>query len=347
MNFQGIDNLEMKKIIVTGGLGFIGSNLVDLLISKNYYVINIDKVSYSSNFYNLKEHKNSKRYKFFKCNIGDKKIKKIIFKYKPAAIFNLAAETHVDRSIDSPKTFIESNIVGVFNLLEYFKEFSKKYKSKLIHISTDEVYGDILTGRSSESYPYKPSSPYAASKAASDHLVSSYIRTYNIPAMITNCSNNYGPKQHPEKLIPKLIYNILNNKPLPIYGKGKNSREWIYVKDHCDALLKVFTKGKVGEFYNIGSNKNLNNLEVSKELINISKSKINTGKEVKILFVKDRPGHDVRYALNSNKIKNKLGWYPKTNFRQGIRQTFDWYFKNRNYYKSLSKKDIIKRLGNT
>jgi len=272
-------------------------------------------------------------------------MKQILFKYKPVAIFNLAAETHVDRSIDNPRSFIESNIVGVFNLLECFKEFSKKYKSKLIHISTDEVYGDILSGRSSENYPYKPSSPYAASKAASDHLVSSYIRTYNIPAIVTNCSNNYGPKQHPEKLIPKLIYNILNNKPLPIYGKGKNSREWIYVKDHCEALVKVFTRGKIGEFYNIGSNKNLNNLKVSKELIKISMKKLKLGKKVKILFVKDRPGHDIRYALNSNKIKNKLGWYPRTNFRQGIRLTLDWYFKNKNYYKSLSKRDINKRLG--
>ena len=335
----------MKKIIVTGGLGFIGSNLVDLLISKNYYVINVDKVTYSSNFYNTLEHKNSKNYKFFKCDIKDKKIKNILFKYKPAAIFNLAAETHVDRSIDSPESFIQSNIVGVFNLLECFKKYSKKYKSKLIHISTDEVYGDILSGRSSESYPYQPSSPYAASKAASDHLVSSYVRTYKIPAMVTNCSNNYGPKQHPEKLIPKLIYNILNNKPLPIYGKGTNSREWIYVKDHCEALLQVFKKGKIGEFYNIGSNKNLNNLQVSKALIDISKSITNIGKKVKILFVKDRPGHDVRYALNSNKIKLKLRWKPKTNFRQGIKLTFDWYFKNKKYFKSLSKKDIIKRLG--
>ena len=335
----------MKKIIVTGGLGFIGSNLVDLLISKNYYVINVDKVTYSSNFYNTLEHKNSKNYKFFKCDIKDKKIKNILFKYKPAAIFNLAAETHVDRSIDNPESFIQSNIVGVFNLLECFKEYSKKHKSKLIHISTDEVYGDILSGRSSESYPYQPSSPYAASKAASDHLVSSYVKTYKIPAMVTNCSNNYGPKQHPEKLIPKLIYNILNNKPLPIYGKGTNSREWIYVKDHCEALLKVLKKGKVGEFYNIGSNKNLNNLQVSKALINTSKSIIKIGKKVKILFVKDRPGHDIRYALNSNKIKLKLGWKPKTNFRQGIKLTFDWYFKNKKYFKSLSKKDIIKRLG--
>ena len=336
----------MKKIIVTGGLGFIGSNLIDLLISKNYYVINIDKVTYSSNFYNTKEHKNSKKYKFIKCDIKDKKIKKILFKYKPVGIFNLAAETHVDRSIDNPESFIQSNVVGVFNLLECFKEFSKKNNSKLIHISTDEVYGDILSGRSSESYPYEPSSPYAASKAASDHLVSSYVRTYKIPAMVTNCSNNFGPKQHPEKLIPKLIYNILKNKPLPIYGKGKNSREWIYVKDHCEALIKVFKKGKIGEFYNIGSNKNLNNLQVSKELINISKNLIKVGKKVKVIFVKDRPGHDVRYALNSYKIKKTLGWHPKTNFKQGIKLTFNWYLKNNEYYKSLSKKDIIKRLGN-
>ena len=335
----------MKKIIVTGGLGFIGSNLIDFLIHKNYQVLNIDKVTYSSNFYNIREHKKSKKYKFLKCDIRDKKIKKVLFKYKPIAIFNLAAETHVDRSIDNPENFIQSNIVGVYNLLECFKEYTKKFNSKLIHISTDEVYGDILSGRSSEKYPYQPSSPYAASKAASDHLVSSYIRTYKIPAIVTNCSNNYGPKQHPEKLIPKLIYNILNNKPLPIYGRGINSREWIYVKDHCEALLKVFKKGKIGEFYNIGSNKNLNNLQVSRELINISKKMIKIGKKVKILFVKDRPGHDLRYALNSNKIKNKLGWYPKTNFRQGIKLTFNWYKNNKVYYKSLIKKDITKRLG--
>ena len=319
--------------------------MIELLLKKNFYVINLDKVTYSSNFYNIKEFKKSKRYKFLKYDIKDKKLKNIIFKYKPDGIFNLAAETHVDRSIDKPESFIQSNIVGVFNLLECFKEYSKKYKSRLIHVSTDEVYGDILKGRSSENYPYQPSSPYAASKAASDHLVSSYIRTYKIPAMVTNCSNNYGPKQHPEKLIPKLIYNILNNKSLPIYGNGKNSREWIYVKDHCEALLKVFTKGKVGEFYNIGSNKNLDNLEISKKLINISNDIIKLGKNVKISFVKDRPGHDIRYALNSNKIKNELGWYPKVDLNQGMKLTFNWYYKNKSYYKSLSKKDIIKRLG--
>ena len=335
----------MKKIVVTGGLGFIGSNLIELLIKKNYFVINIDKSTYSSNFYNVKEFKSLKNYKFFKCNIGNKKFYKILKKYKPSCIFNLAAETHVDRSIDNPANFINSNIVDVYKLLESFKKFVKNHKCKLIHISTDEVYGDILNGRSTEKFPYNPSSPYAASKAASDHLVRSYVRTYKIPAIVTNCSNNYGPKQHPEKLIPKLIYNILNNKPLPIYGKGTNSREWIYVKDHCEALIKIFLKGKIGEFYNIGSNKNLNNLQVCSKLINVSKRLIKVGNNVKINFVKDRPGHDVRYALNSNKIKKKLGWKPKINFSEGIKLTFEWYTKNKTYYKNLSKKDIVKRLG--
>ena len=336
----------MKKIIVTGGLGFIGSNLIDLLIKKNFSVINIDKISYSSNFYNLKEYNNSNKYKFIRCNIGERKFKKILFKYKPICVFNLAAETHVDRSIDNPEHFIQSNIVGVYKLLEYFKEYSQKFSSKLIHISTDEVYGDILKGRTSEKYPYNPSSPYAASKAASDHLVQSYVRTYKIPAIITNCSNNYGPKQHPEKLIPKLIYNILNNKPLPIYGKGLNSREWIFVKDHCEALIKIFKKGKIGNFYNIGSNKNLTNLKVCEHLISVAKKNSILGTKVKINFIKDRPGHDIRYALNSNKIKKELNWKPRINFKEGIKLTFDWYNKNRKYYKSISKKDILKRLGN-
>ena len=335
----------MKKIIVTGGLGFIGSNLIDLLIKKKFFVINIDKVTYSSNFYNVKNFYNSKKYKFIKCDIKEKKLSNLFFKFKPDCIFNLAAETHVDRSIDNPENFIQSNIVGVYNLLECFKKFSKKYNSKLIHISTDEVYGDIISGRSSETYPYLPSSPYAASKAASDHLVSSYVRTYGLPAIVTNCSNNYGPKQHPEKLIPKLIYNILNNKPLPIYGKGTNSREWIYVKDHCEALIKVFLKGKIGEFYNIGSNKNLNNLQVCSQLLRASKKLIKIGNNVKVKFVKDRPSHDTRYALNSNKIIKELKWKPKVNFAKGIKLTLEWYNKNKSYYKNLSKKDIINRLG--
>jgi len=337
----------MDKVIVTGGLGFIGSNLIELLLKK-YYVINLDKVTYSSNFYNTKEFVKKKNYKFIKYDINNKKIIKIFNKYKPVGIFNLAAETHVDRSIDSPKSFIESNILGVYNILEAFRVFSKKIsKTKLIHISTDEVYGDILFGRSNENYPYKPSSPYAASKASSDHLVSSYVRTYNIPAIVTNCSNNYGPKQHPEKLIPKLIYNIFQNKPLPIYGKGTNSREWIYVKDHCEALIEIFKKGKVGNFYNIGSNKNQTNLEICKKLIQLANKNKIIGKNTRIKFVKDRPGHDTRYALNSSKLKNELRWSPRISLSNGLKKTFEWYRENNDYYKSIPLNDIRKRLGKT
>ena len=337
----------MQKIIVTGGLGFIGSNLIKILLQKNYYVINLDKISYASSFYNVKDFKNSKNYKFIKCDINNqKKLQSILKKFKPKGIFNLAAETHVDRSIDGPENFIKSNILGVFNLLEVFRKYQIKNKNcRIIHISTDEVYGDVLKGRSKEKDSYNPSSPYAASKASSDHLVSSYIRTFKIPAIITNCSNNYGPKQHPEKLIPKIIYNILNNKNIPIYGNGKNSREWIFVKDHCDALIKVFKFGKLGEFYNIGSNLNINNISICKKLIKIVKKKITIGHNVKIKFVKDRPGHDLRYALNSNKIKYKLRWQSKTTLSKGLEQTFKWYLDNKMYYKSLSKKDIVKRLG--
>ena len=337
----------MQKIIVTGGLGFIGSNLIRMLLNKNYYVINIDKVSYASNFYNLTEVSSSQNYKFIKTDITNKKtIKKILNFFKPICLFNLAAETHVDRSIEGPQNFIQSNILGTFNLLECFREFYKLNKnSKFIHISTDEVFGDILKGRSKESDPYLPSSPYAASKASSDHLVYSYIRTYKIPAIITNCSNNYGPRQHPEKLIPKLIYNAITNKPLTIYGKGKNSREWIYVNDHCDALIKVFEKGKIGNFYNIGSNFNINNLKVTKMILRCLKKKIKIGKKVKIKFVKDRPGHDLRYAINSKKIMKELGWKPKTTFIKGLEKTIDWYLENKSYYSLLRKKDIIRRIG--
>ena len=336
-----------KKIIVTGGLGFIGSNLIDLLLKNNYNIINLDKISYSSNFYNTKEFKKNKKYKFIRCDLNNKKkLQKIFNFFRPAAIFNLAAETHVDRSIDGPENFIKSNILGVYNLLEVFKKYSKKYSyAKLIHISTDEVYGDILSGRADENFPYKPSSPYAASKASSDHLVYSYVRTYKIPAIITNCSNNYGPKQHPEKLIPKLIYNIIKNKKLPIYGKGLNSREWIYVEDHCQALIKILQKGKVGNFYNIGSNINKTNIQITKSLITIAKKNIKIGKNVKIKFVKDRPGHDVRYALNSKKTINELKWKPKINLIKGLNLTFKWYLSNLQYYSSLKMKEATKRIG--
>ena len=337
----------MKNIIVTGGLGFIGSNLIKKLVQKKFNILNIDNVSYSSNFYNTKNYFKNFNYKFIKCDLNNKsELKKIIFKFKPICIFNLAAETHVDRSIDNPQKFIKSNIIGVFNLLEIFKSYYKQNKrTKLIHISTDEVFGDIINHRDNENFPYKPSSPYAASKASSDHLVYSYYKTYKIPIIITNCSNNYGPNQHPEKLIPKLIYNILNDKNLPIYGDGKNSREWIYVDDHCDALFKIYQKGKIGESYNIGSSINSNNLEICKNLINIAKKNIKIGKNVKIKFIKDRPGHDLRYALDNKKINNQLGWISKTKLNDGLKKTFLWYLNNQEYYKSISKKHITERIG--
>ena len=336
-----------KNLIITGGLGFIGSNLIKFLLKKNYSIINIDKISYSSNPYNLKDIKKNKNYKFIKCDINNKnKFYNILKKYKPKAIFNLAAETHVDRSIDSVNPFIESNIVGVFNLLEALKSYLKQNKRiRLIHISTDEVYGDVIRGKSKENDPYKPSSPYAASKASSDHLVYSYIKTFKLPAIITNCSNNYGPRQHPEKLIPKIIYNIINNISLPIYGKGKNSREWIFVDDHCEALFEILKKGKIGEFYNIGSNKNFNNIEITNKLINIAKNHIKIGKNVKIKFVKDRPGHDKRYALNSNKIYKHTSWKSSTDINVGLSKTFKWYVKNYLFFKKINKNLINKRFG--
>ena len=332
----------MKKVIVTGGLGFIGSNLINIL-KKKYFIINIDKVTYASNFKNIDP--DIKNYKFYKQDINNKIfIKKILEKYNPSIIFNLAAETHVDRSIDGPKQFIESNILGVFNLLEAIRDYKKKIK--LIHISTDEVYGDIKKNhKSKEEDRYNPSSPYSASKASGDLLIKSYIRTYKIPAIITNCCNNFGPNQYPEKLIPTIIYNILNKKPIPIYGIGKNVREWIYVEDHCDALIKIAEKGIIGENYNVGSGTILNNVQiVEKIILNFKKIIRSQNIKTKIYFVKDRPGHDLRYCLNSSKIKDKLKWKCKSSFDQRINETIIWYinkFKN-NYFKN---KNFKYRIG--
>jgi len=332
----------MKKIIVTGGLGFIGSNLINILKDK-YFTINIDKVSYASNFKNI--NSNIKNYKFYKQDINNKIfIKNILKKYNPSIIFNLAAETHVDRSIDGPKKFIESNILGVFNILESIKDYKKKIK--LIHISTDEVYGDIKKNhKSREEDPYNPSSPYSSSKAGGDLLIRSYIRTYKIPAIITNCCNNFGPNQYPEKLIPTIIYNILNDKPIPIYGKGKNVREWIYVKDHCNALIKIAEKGVVGESYNVGSGTVLNNIQIAKRIISIfKKMSHNQNIKSKIHFVKDRPGHDLRYCLDSSKIKSELKWKCESSFDQRLSETIAWYIKkfNNNYFKN---KNFKYRIG--
>ena len=339
----------MKKFVITGGSGFIGSNLINLLLRKKYLIINIDKGSYLNNSYNINFSKNDK-YFIFKTDINNRsKISYILKRFKPDGIFNLAAETHVDRSIDNPSEFIKSNILGVYNLLESIRDYKNKFNKdlKLLHISTDEVYGDIKGNqRSDENYQYNPSSPYSASKASSDHLIKSYVRTYGIKAVISNCCNNYGPGQFPEKLIPTLIFNIINNKPLPIYGKGKNSREWIHVNDHCEALLKIFYKGKIGESYNVGSSNNLTNIAIARKLLSIIKKKeISIGKKVRIKFVKDRPGHDFRYALNSKKIRKEINWKSKIKLEDGLSSTFDWYYNNKKFFNSFSRKIFYKRIG--
>ena len=334
----------MKKLIVTGGLGFIGSNLIKHLLKLGYYVINLDKVTYASNFYNVKEFKNNNSYKFIKVDISNKKkLIQILKRYKPKCIFNLAAETHVDRSIDQSDNFIHSNIKGVHTLLEVL---IKNKNIKLIHVSTDEVFGNIKEGlRSDENFSYKPLNPYAATKAASDHLINSYVNTYNLKAIITNCCNNYGPRQNPEKFIPKIISCVFNKKKIPVYGKGINSREWIYVEDHCKALHKVYLKGKIGETYNIGSNLNMKNIDLVKKIILISKQRKIFNKKTKIQFVKDRPGHDLRYALNSNKIRKKLNWSNNIDIKEGLLKTLTWYENNKNFYKMVKNKKFKKRLG--
>jgi len=334
----------MKKLIVTGGLGFIGSNLIKYLLKLGYYVINLDKVTYASNFYNVKEFKNNNSYKFIKVDISNKKkLIQILKKYKRKCIINLSAKTHVDRSIDQSDNFIQTNIKGVHTLLEVL---TKNKNIKLIHVSTDEVFGNIKEGlRSDENFSYKPLNPYAATKAASDHLINSYVNTYNLKAIITNCCNNYGPRQNPEKFIPKIISCIFNKKKIPVYGKGINSREWIYVEDHCKALHKVYLKGKIGETYNIGSNLNMKNIDLVKKIISISKQRKIFTKKTKIQFVKDRPGHDLRYALNSNKIRKKLNWSNDIDIREGLLKTLIWYENNKNFYKMVKNKKFKKRLG--
>ena len=338
--------MKRKTVLVTGGLGFIGSNLVLHLIKLNYFVIILDKKTYSSNLMNLKNIKRS-QFKLIISDINNKlEISKIFKKYNPIGVFNLAAETHVDRSIDNPEIFVKSNVNGVLVLLEQLKKYKKRNRNiKFLHISTDEVYGDIPKRKTSlETDPYKPSSPYAASKASADHLIRSYYRTFKLPIIISNCCNNYGPKQFPEKLIPKLILNLIQNKKLPIYGKGINEREWIHVDDHCKALIKIFKKGKIGESYNIGSGDIVSNNIVSKRLIKLFKTKINKDCKSKIVFVKDRPGHDLRYALNSNKIK-KLGWKKKLNLNKGLLLTIKWYLENTQWIKKINKKKYSNRLG--
>ncbi len=315
------------KILVTGGLGFIGSNFI-LFSLKNdpkIGITNVDACLTGSNPKNLIELKNSKKYKFVKANINNQKIINNLVS-KNDIIINFAAESHVDRSISNPKPFLDSNINGVFSILEAIR----KYDKKLVHVSTDEVYGSLKTKSADENYILNPSSPYSSSKASSDLLVKSYHITYGCDVKITRCTNNYGPMQFPEKLIPKVINNAINNKPIPVYGNGKNIRDWIYVLDHCKAIQKVIEKGKSGEIYNIAGKNEINNNSIIKIILKSLNKPLALMK-----YVKDRPGHDFRYSLDSTKIEKKLKWKAEYNFEKGIKETILWYVNNKSWWKKF------------
>jgi len=335
------------KILITGGAGFIGSAVIRHIIKNtNDFVINVDKLTYAGNLESLKEVSDSKRYTFEKIDICNRaELDRVFEQYKPDAVMHLAAESHVDRSIDGPAEFIETNIVGTYQLLEatrqYWLELDVKQKSafRFHHISTDEVYGDLegTTDLFTETSPYEPSSPYSASKAASDHLVRSWLRTYGLPTIITNCSNNYGPYHFPEKLIPLVILNALEGKPLPIYGKGDQIRDWLYVKDHARALYKVVTEGNVGETYNIGGHNEKQNIEVVETICQLLNELVpqKTDYQDQIIFVTDRPGHDLRYAIDASKIERELGWKPEETFDTGLRKTVEWYLINKTWCQNV------------
>jgi dTDP-glucose 4,6-dehydratase len=342
---------DIKTILVTGGAGFIGSELVrHLLTSSNHYVVNVDKLTYSGNLQSLESIESSNRYLFEKIDICDaNEFHRVLVENMPDTIIHLAAESHVDRSIDGPNEFIQTNIFGTYNILEQTKNYwqslqgEKKDNFRFLHVSTDEVYGDLdeTDNYFSEETPYNPSSPYSASKASSDHLVRAWHRTYNLPVLITNCSNNYGPYQFPEKLIPHIILNAIAGKELPIYGDGKQIRDWLFVNDHVKALLTVSLYGAIGETYNIGGNNEIQNIDVVKRICDLldelMPEKLNglSSFSELITFVQDRPGHDFRYAIDASKIKNNLGWKPKEDFLSGIRKTVEWYLNNLSWSENI------------
>lgn len=341
-----------KNILITGGSGFIGSNFIKSILSDRVisnqirHIINLDKLTYASSDDYLANIKKDSRYKFYKGDICDEKIINLILeKFNIDAVINFAAESHVDNSIESPDEFVQTNIYGTFNLLKCINKRNKLQKNEVIflHISTDEVFGslDLNDPSFTEETSYKPNSPYSASKAASDHLVKAWYKTYNLPAIITNCSNNYGPNQNNEKFIPKIINNALKKQPIPIYGNGKNIRDWLYVEDHCKAIIKILRKGKVGETYNIGGSNEKENIqvvcmicEILEELLPFSKNRSceNDYSDYKdlITYVDDRPGHDLRYSIDSSKILRELNWQPNETFDSGIKKTIKWYLKNLN-----------------
>ena len=344
------------KIFVTGGCGFIGSNFIIQAINNyNYNILNFDKITYAGNPENLENYSNNSNYQFVNGDICDKNtLLQSLYSYEPDSVINFAAESHVDRSIDGPMDFIQTNIVGTATLLEAVRAYceqSKRNDFKLLHISTDEVFGSLNNnGLFTEKTPYDPSSPYSASKASSDHLVRSWQKTYGLPTIITNCSNNYGPFQFPEKLIPLMIANCFDEKDLPVYGKGLNIRDWLFVEDHCDAIITVLNKGNVGETYNIGGNNEIKNIEIVNKICStLDKIKPRSNGESYnklISHVQDRPGHDFRYAIDASKIKNDLGWNPKETFESGMKKTINWYINNESWWRKIQKKTYSQeRLG--
>ncbi|STX27701.1 dTDP-D-glucose 4,6-dehydratase [Legionella beliardensis] len=336
------------KILVTGGAGFIGSALIRYIITNtDDSVINVDKLTYAANLQALASIDKSSRYTFERADIADAdEMTRIFMTYKPDAVMHLAAESHVDRSINGPAAFIHTNIIGTYTLLEAVRQYwqsldePQKQAFRFHHISTDEVYGDLeeKDDAFTETTPYAPSSPYSASKASSDHLVKAWHRTYGLPILITNCSNNYGPFQFPEKLIPLVILNALAGKPIPVYGLGTQIRDWLYVEDHASALYEVITRGKVGEAYNIGGHNEKKNIDVIYTICSLLEELVPQKPGVTyytnlINYVQDRPGHDQRYAINASKIKQELGWVPKETFESGIRKTVQWYIDNLPLYR--------------